>query len=249
MSALRFDRAAPVFTEERVDSTNLYLRRLADTAADGTAVIASAQSAGRGRMGRSFLSPEGGLYLSVLLRPEGDPTRLPTLTPVAAVAVCRAVGTVCGLRCGVKWPNDVLLGGKKICGILVESVLGAERPCVIVGIGINANTAAFPESLRPIAGSIAEAVGAAVDLHALAAALLRELDALYPRWLSDGGRAVLEEYRRLCLNVGREVLVGGRRGLALSVGEDFSLLVRFSDGAEEALRFGEVSVRGLYGCE
>ncbi|MBR2582338.1 MAG: biotin--[Oscillospiraceae bacterium] len=98
MNAPLFEREAPVLFEERVDSTNLYLRRLADSAADGTAVIAGAQSAGRGRSGRSFLSPEGGLYLSALLRPELEPERLPTLTPVAAVAVCRAVETVCGAR-------------------------------------------------------------------------------------------------------------------------------------------------------
>ncbi|MBQ3480794.1 MAG: biotin--[Oscillospiraceae bacterium] len=247
MSAASVSRASPVLFEDCVDSTNLYLRRMADTAADGTAVVAASQSAGRGRMGRSFLSPEGGLYLSVLLRPETDPERLPTLTPAAAVAVCRAVDELCGVHCGIKWPNDVLLDGKKICGILVESVLGGEKPCVIVGIGINANTASFPEELRPIAGSIAEASGRRVDLHALAEALLRELDGLYAAWLSDAG-AALEEYRSRCASCGREVIVGERRGFALRVGDDYSLLVRFSDGAEEALRFGEVSVRGLYGA-
>ena len=247
MSAALFDRAAPLLREESVDSTNLYLRRLAESAADGTAVIAASQTAGRGRSGRGFLSPEGGLYLSVLLRPEVEPERLPTLTPVAAVAVCRAVGNVCGVSCGIQWPNDVLLGGKKICGILVESVLGEKSgPCVIVGVGINANTPSFPEELRPIAGSILAETGETVDLNALAAELLAQLDALYAGWLADGGGAVLAEYRRLCLNPGREVLSGGRRGRALSVGDDYSLLVRWEDGAEEALRFGEVSVRGLY---
>ena len=246
MSAAHVDRAAPLLREVSVDSTNLYLRRLAESAADGTAVIAASQTAGRGRSGRGFLSPEGGLYLSVLLRPEVEPERLPTLTPVAAVAVCRAVGAVCGLSCGIKWPNDVLLGGKKICGILVESVLGGERPCVIVGVGINANTPSFPEELRSIAGSIFAETGKTIDLDALAAELLAQLDALYAGWLADGGRAVLAEYRRLCLNPGREVIAGGRRGRALSVGDDYSLRVRWEDGAEEALRFGEVSVRGLY---
>ena len=248
MSAPSFARTAPVLFEEHVDSTNLFLRRMADAAPDGTAVIAASQSEGRGRMGRSFLSPEGGLYLSVLLRPKLDPERLPTLTPVAAVAVCRAVEALCGVRCGIKWPNDVLLSGKKICGILVESVLGEEKPCVIVGIGINANTLSFPEELRGIAGSIADAMGRRVDLHMLAETLLHELDGLYALWLSDPG-AALEEYRLRCLNCGREVFVGERRGFALQVGGDYSLLVRWSDGTEEALRFGEVSVRGLYGCD
>ena len=247
MSSALFDRAAPVLYEKRVDSTNLYLRRLAGSAADGTAVIAKEQSAGRGRSGRSFLSPEGGLYLSVLLRPEAEPERLLTLTPLAAAAVCRAVETVCGARCGVKWPNDVLLGGKKICGILCESVLGGEKPCVIVGIGINANTPSFPEELAPIAGSIAALTGRSVDLQAFAAAVLSALDVLYEGWLADGGRSLLDEYRARCLTVGREVIVGGRGAVALSVGDDYSLLIRRDDGSEEALRFGEVSVRGLYG--
>ena len=248
MSAPAFERAAPVLLEERVDSTNLYLRRLSGAVPDGTAVIAKAQRAGRGRAGRSFLSPEGGLYLSVLLRPAVEPERLPTLTPVAAAAVCRAVEKTCGVSCGIKWPNDVLLDGKKICGILVESVLGGEKNCVIVGIGINANTPSFPEELRGIAGSIAAAAGRPVDLHALAAEVLSAFDALYALWLDDGGAAVREEYRLRCLSVGREVLAGGRRGTALAVGDDYSLLVRWENGAEEALRFGEVSVRGLYGA-
>ena len=239
-------RSAPVLYEERLDSTNLYLRRLAESAVDGTAVVAGEQSAGRGRSGRSFLSPRGGVYLSVLYRPEVEPERLPTLAPCAAVAVCCAVEAQCGLRCAIKWPNDVLLEGKKICGILVESVLGGKRPCVIVGVGVNANTPAFPDELREIAGSIAAAAGRDCNLSALAAALLSELDRVYADWLG-GGTGAPEEYRARCLSVGREVLVGDRRARALSVGDDYSLLVRFSDGKEEALRYGEVSVRGLYG--
>lgn len=239
-------RRAPLLFFEELDSTNLYLRRLADTAEDGAAVAAFVQSAGRGRSGRSFLSPEGGLYLSMLLRPEVDAARLPTLTPLAAIAVCRAVDALCGVRCGVKWPNDVVLGGKKICGILLESVLGSERPCVIVGVGINANTASFPPELSEIAGSILAVTGKPCDLRALAAALVRELDALYEAWLR-GEDDAREEYRARCLTLGREVLVGDRRGFARGLGEDYALCVCYPDGAEENVRFGEVSVRGLYG--
>ena len=246
MSAPIFDRAAPVYFEQSVDSTNLWLRRRAEELPDGAAVIAAAQSAGRGRSGRSFLSPEGGLYLSVLLRPQTAPERLPTLTPVAALAVCRAVDALSGLHCSIKWPNDIVLVGKKICGILVESVLGGEKPCVIVGVGVNANTRSFPEELREIAGSVAALAGREIDLNALAAALLREFDALFATWLADEACA-LAEYRARCLTIGREVLAGERRGLARAVGDDYSLLVEWPDGTTEALRFGEVSVRGLYG--
>ncbi len=246
MSALRTAREAPVFEEECVDSTNLFLRRMAGEAADGTAVVARRQSAGRGRSGRSFLSPEGGLYLSVLRRPPVEPERLATLAPAASIAVCRAVRRVCGLRCGVKWPNDVVLGGKKICGILVESILAGDRASVIIGVGVNVNTAAFPEELRDIAGSLAAAKGGEIGIEALAEALLEELDACYTAWLADEGFC-LREYRRQCVTTGREVLVGGRSGFARAIGEDYSLLVVWPDGTEEAVRFGEVSVRGLYG--
>lgn len=246
MKPLGLSRRAPAWLEDCVDSTNLVLRRMADEAADGTAVAALAQSAGRGRSGRSFLSPEGGLYLSMLLRPQLNASELPTLTAVAAVAVCRAIEALCAVRCGIKWPNDVVLQGKKICGILVESIWKDDRPCAIVGIGVNANTDAFPEELREIAGSIRQLTGQTLELEALAAALIGELDRQYELWLAERS-AALEEYRVRCISCGREVLVGGRRAMAEEVCEDYALLVRYDDGTRQAVRFGEVSVRGLYG--
>ncbi len=246
MKPLGLSRRAPAWLEDCVDSTNLVLRRMADEAADGTAVAALAQSAGRGRSGRSFLSPEGGLYLSMLLRPQLNASELPTLTAVAAVAVCRAIEALCAVRCGIKWPNDVVLQGKKICGILVESIWKDDRPCAIVGIGVNANTDAFPEELREIAGSIRQLTGQTLELEALAAALIGELDRQYELWLAERS-AALAEYRARCISSGREVLVDGRRAMAEEVCEDYALLVRYDDGTRQAVRFGEVSVRGLYG--
>ena len=246
MKPLGLSRRAPAWLEDCVDSTNLVLRRMADEAADGTAVAALAQSAGRGRSGRSFLSPEGGLYLSMLLRPQLNASELPTLTAVAAVAVCRAIEALCAVRCGIKWPNDVVLQGKKICGILVESIWKDDRPCAIVGIGVNANTDAFPEELSEIAGSIRQLTGQTLELEALAAALIGELDRQYELWLAERS-AALAEYRARCISSGREVLVDGRRAMAEAVGEDYALLVRYDDGTRQAVRFGEVSVRRLYG--
>ena len=239
-------RTAPVYYEKCVDSTNLALRRIAEDAADGTAVFASCQSAGRGRRGRSFLSPEGGLYLSMLLRPDGEVGRVASLAPVAAMAVCRAIDAFCGTRCGVKWPNDVVLGGRKICGILCESIAGRGSPCVIVGVGINVNTASFPEELRDIASSLALLTGREYDIPALASELVRQLDDCFAAWRGDEGFC-LGEYRRRCVNVGRDVLVGDQPGFAQAIGEDYSLIVAYPDGSGEALRSGEVSVRGLYG--
>lgn len=247
MRKLILDRAAPLTVLQSVDSTNDFLRRMAaEGAPDGAVVLSESQSAGRGRQGRSFTSPEGGLYMSMLFRPETDAQLFPTLTPAAAVAVCRAIERACSLRCGIKWPNDVVLGGKKVCGILCESVLGAAEPCVIVGIGINVNTPSFPPELEKIAGSLREVRGESLDIAALAETLVAELDAVYSGWLEDPFFAA-GEYRRRCVSCGRDVLVGDKAGFAQSVGDDYSLLVAYPDGSFERVRFGEVSVRGLYG--
>ena len=143
---------------ESLDSTNNYLKKLASGgAAEGTVVIADEQTAGRGRMGRSFASAPGcGIYMSMLLRPEGCTADCaPGLTAVAAVAVCRAIEKVCGRAPGIKWINDLYLRGKKICGILCESSVKDGRVnYAVLGIGLNVTTRAeeFPEELRETAG-------------------------------------------------------------------------------------------------
>lgn len=234
-----------------VDSTNNLLKtRAADGAPHGTVLIADCQTGGRGRLGRSFDSAAGsGVYLSVLLRPACPPGELMTLTAQAAVAARRAVFSVTGAEAGVKWVNDLVLGERKICGILTELSLEAESGLVsyaVVGVGVNCNRGAdsFPPELRQIAGSIYSQTGRRVDRNALAAALVRELSALPELdWRA--------EYRAACVNLGREVqiLAPGRPprlGRALDVGEDASLLVETEAGLER-VQSGEVSVRGLYG--
>ncbi len=163
---------------DEVDSTNNVCRTLAAQGADDTAVIARRQTAGKGRLGRSFRSPEGGLYLSVLWR--GCPSgQLLTVTPLAAVAVCRAIQQTCGAVCGIKWCNDVVLNGKKLCGILTESSLrpdgGAEW--LVVGIGVNVAQTAFPPDIADIAASLAMQ-GYSVSPDALADVLLEQLTAM-----------------------------------------------------------------------
>ena len=141
---------------DEVDSTNNVCKTLAAQGADNTVVIARRQTAGKGRLGRAFRSPEGGLYLSVLWR--GCPAgQLLTVTPLAAVAVCRAIEQTCGAVCGIKWCNDVVLNGKKLCGILTESSLrpdgGAEW--LVVGIGVNVAQTDFPLDIADMAASLA----------------------------------------------------------------------------------------------
>ena len=191
----------------------------------------------------------------MLLRPTCAPADCATLTSHAAVAVCRALERVCGVRPGIKWTNDILLGGKKVCGILTELSLEGESGAVdsvVIGIGINANNSPedFPEELREIAGSVYSAAGVRVCRAELAAALIMELDAMTQAWSNDP-RAYLQAYRALCLTTGKEVRVlrGDTQRLAFaeSVTDDFALAVRYPDGSTEALTGGEVSVRGLLG--
>ena len=236
---------------DRVDSTNNYLKtRGAAGAAHGTVAVADCQTGGRGRLGRSFDSaPGAGIYLSVLLRPACPPSALMTLTAQAAVAARRAIRAVTGAEAGIKWVNDLVLGGKKLCGILTELSIEAESGLVsyaVVGVGINCNrpAEAFPPALRETAGSLLSETGTRVDRNALTAALIRALSALP----SLDWRA---EYRAACVNLGKEVqiLAPGqppRTGVALDVGQEAELIVQTNEGIEH-IRSGEVSVRGLYG--
>lgn len=239
------------------DSTNSACRRLAlEGAPDGTAVIADCQTAGRGRRGRSFQSPAGkGLFFSILWRPECTPERLLPLTALSAVAACRAIRRVTGAEVQIKWPNDLVLSGRKLAGILTEMALEGESghvSHVVVGIGINVHQQPedFTGEVADIATSLDLALGGSVCRAQLAAALLEEMDFLRrevlftpQKWLAD--------YRSSCLNVGKTVRLirGDTQEPVQAIGIDgqYGLVVRRRDGTEETVRSGEVSVRGLYG--
>ena len=222
---------------ETVDSTNNEVKRRALAgAADGLAVVAEQQTGGRGRRGRSFVSPAGqGLYLSVLLRPRCPLEEVSALTAWTAVAVCNAVERVCGVRPGIKWPNDVILDGRKLCGILTELELEAESAAlrhVVVGVGIN-----LTQTAADFGPEVAPAVLAALD----------ELYAAFPAERA----AWLERYRADCLTLGRTVRLlragGEEEAFAEAVDDTFALVVRRANGSREAVSSGEVSVRGLLG--
>lgn len=240
-----------------IDSTNTRAKAMAAAGAPhGTVLIADSQTAGRGRLGRSFLSPAGsGIYMTVILRPHCRPDGLMHLTCAAAVAMCGAIESVAGLRPGIKWINDLVIGKRKVAGILTElSVDPASglAQYAVVGIGINCSQrqADFPEELREVATSLALAAGKPIDRPRLAAAMIEAF------WQMDGsllaGRtAIMARYRENCMTLGRAVSVHHfdtvRHGTALDIAEDGALLVRFSDGHTEAVNAGEVSVRGMYG--
>ncbi len=231
-----------------VDSTNLEAKRWAlEGAPHGALVVAEKQQAGRGRMGRLFESPPGGLYMSVVLRPENGQAGLSLLTAAAAVAACRAVAGLCGRQLCIKWVNDLFWEGKKCCGILTEGVAGLESggfEYLVCGIGINYTTpsAAFPAALQQQAVSIYPEGSAPVPRVRLAAEIHQNLMALFaalPR--AD----FLDEYRKRNLVPGRRVQVMASppyEALALGIDGEARLLVRRDDGEELALSAGEVSV-------
>lgn len=239
---------------DRVDSTNTYLMAQAALGAPaGRVVIAGEQTGGRGRFGRSFASAAGkGLYLSLLLRPDLPARELTRVTPWAAVAVCRAVEELTGLSPAVKWVNDLLLDGRKLCGILTEGEITPEGRIQYLVLGIGLNLLQTPEDFPPPLGetatSLAQHLSAPPCVRQAEGAVLTQLARLC-RELTGDGAQWLEEYRRRCVTVGRAVRVrvpGSERvGRALGVEEDFSLKVDFPGTGVERVRSGEVSLGSL----
>lgn len=237
-----------------VDSTNTMAKALAAQGAPaGTVLIADHQTGGRGRLGRSFLSPEGvGIYLSVILRPQVRPDKILHLTAMAAEYLTQAVEEVCGVTPGIKWTNDLVMNRKKISGILTELSVEAESGLVqyvVVGIGVNCNQTGFDPAIADIATSLALETGQPVDRNLLAAAMIRAMHRLSEQLLTD--RDWLRRYEAVCVTLGQEVkLVRGdevRYAFAEGLDDAAALLVRYPDGSREAIACGEVSVRGMYG--
>lgn len=216
---------ADIVFKDETTSTNDDARDLAVAGApSGTAVVARAQSRGRGRAGRSFESPPGGLYLSVVLRPSRPASEWSLLPLLAGVVVTRFVP-----GSSLKWPNDVLVGEKKAGGILVESVWG-DAPFAVVGIGLNVASAPVPE---------ATTTGARVDARALRDALVERVRA----WESGGSEPLLAEIREVCSTLGKVVEWADGAGRAVDVDVDGALLVESPDGRLARVVAGDVRVR------
>lgn len=237
------------------DSTNIQARRLAEEGApSGTLAVADCQKAGKGRRGRSWVSPPGtGIWMSLVLRPDILPASASMVTLVAGMAAAKGIRAVTGLDAGIKWPNDVVVQGRKVCGILTEMSTEEESiRHVVVGMGINVNTEAFPEELLETATSLKLEAGAPVKRSPVIAAVAEAFEDYYSRFLETCNMELLkEEYNGLLVNRGRivRVLDPGKeyQGKALGIGSDGSLLVEREDGKVETVISGEVSVRGVYG--
>lgn len=242
---------------DSVDSTNTYAKKLAEEAfQDGTVVVSEEQTAGKGRLGRYWVSPKGkGIWMSIMLKPDLLPSDAPKLTIAAAHAVSKALWSSCGVDARIKWPNDIVAGGRKLCGILTEmSAEADEIKSVIVGIGINANLEKedFGPGVEDMATSIRLEKGSAVPRKLVAAAVLNEFEKAYEAFIASGSiKAFLDEYKSKSAVLGKEVRVISRKeeikGLAVDISEEGHLVIKLENGALKEVMSGEVSVRGLYG--
>jgi BirA family transcriptional regulator, biotin operon repressor / biotin---[acetyl-CoA-carboxylase] ligase len=236
---------------EQTTSTSDVIEKLArDGVKEGAVVFAESQTKGRGRLGRKWVSPaRKGLWLSVLLRPDLRPQETTQLTVAAATALWRAIHSQTGLKPEIKWPNDILIYGRKTAGILTELSAELDRvKHVILGIGVdvNLNASEFPPELRKTATSLKIEAGRVISRSELAVALLRELDRDYARICSGAFAAVADEWETYCTTIGHRVAirVGDRqiRGCAESLGEDGALLLRTEHGHLERISGGDVTL-------
>lgn len=246
---------------EVTDSTNSYAKKLAEQGEpEGTLVVAERQTAGRGRRGRNWESPSGtNVFMTLLLRPKLHPAQVSGITLLSALALAKAIIEVVSVDVEIKWPNDVVIAKRKICGILTE--MSSEENFIhyaVVGIGINVNQEDFPEELKEKASSIYLETGEKLNRCALAARTVELFGEYYRQYEREGNLAsFVEEYNGLLANRDREVRVhygmvedvsseNTQVGIARGIDEDGALLVEI-DGDEKRILSGEVSVRGLYG--
>ena len=235
-----------------IDSTNLWIKRLAkEGAPEGTLALAEFQSAGRGRLGRSWEVPEGtSVMMSILLRPEFEPQYAPTLTRVMGMAVAKAVQNL-GFDVSIKWPNDVVVSHKKICGILTEmGVRDGKIDYAVVGVGINVNVREFPEEMADKATSLYIERGREFDRSQIPGLVMEAFEDYYGKFAATCDLSELkDEYESILANYNQPVRVlAGEpyEGIARGITDSGELLVEKKDGTVSAVSAGEVSVRGLY---
>ncbi|MDI6800082.1 MAG: biotin--[acetyl-CoA-carboxylase] ligase [Actinomycetota bacterium] len=233
---------------DKIASTNLAAKRYAlDGAAHGTLIVAETQTGGKGRLGRTWHSPEGGIWISLIARPKISVNEAAKFTPMTTLAVALAIGKAAGLEAMVKWPNDILVNGRKVAGILTE--MGAELERVsflVIGIGINVNLSAsyLPSELEGKATTLMDEMGAKVDRARLLRAILDEIDLTYARFLKGEYLAILDELKAVSATLGQTVTaVSGSKkvsGQALGFDELGGLLIGLSNGTIETVYSGEI---------
>jgi BirA family biotin operon repressor/biotin-[acetyl-CoA-carboxylase] ligase len=242
------------FFMRKVGSTNDWAKKLASLGApEGTVTIAETQTAGRGRLDKEWASPKGGLWLSVILRPKNSvPAEAVNLVFVAGLAVAEVLRELYDLPIETKWPNDVLVNDRKVCGILTEmNTTNKTVNYVVVGIGINANLdveKVFQGKLSEVATSLEKELGRTVDLDILFKTLLERLECLYELSIKEGFKPILSNWKGYARFLGHQIEVtshgGKQNGLAHDVEADGALIVRFENGTMKRILEGDVSIRG-----
>ncbi len=244
-----------IYYYEETGSTNIDAKRLGEEgAAHGTIVVADKQNAGRGRRGRAWQSPAGkDIYFTILLRPSFEPDKASGLTLVMALSVAQAVERKCNLKAGIKWPNDVVLNGKKICGILTEMNMETDYiQHVVIGVGINVNLDEMPEEISQTATSILREGGEKTARAELLQEVLARFEENYGMYEKELDLSYMrEEYNSHLVNVGKQVKVldpkGEFEGIARGINASGELLIETPDGKVAEVYAGEVLVRGMYG--
>ena len=236
-----------------VDSTNNEAKRQAvKGAAHGTLFVTKQQTGGKGRLGRSWESPSRqGICMSLLLRPQISPYEVTRITLLAGLAVCRAIRALTPCPAMIKWPNDVIIGRKKVCGILTEMAAETERVhYVVTGIGINVNTPSFPEQLHQKATSLYLETGNLYFRAALLQQILYEFELCYDAYLTDATADLLTPYKELCATLGRKIGFTRNGKMLIATAVDIShrggLLVKLENGKKLEIHSGEVTVQGIY---
>lgn len=241
-----------IFRFAKIDSTNAFLfQQGLKGVPDGSFCVSDEQTAGKGRLDRVWNSPAGkGLWLSVLLRPNIPAEDVPLLTYCAAMAMSDALHNISGVETGIKWPNDLVVDGKKICGILCTSSFENGKPSfVVIGTGVNLMQGAYPADLSARATSVQE-MGGRPDRENIMQTYLKQLK-VYVGTLVTGNKAmILKKVSERCVTIGREVEVNGNvqfYGIAEGIGPEGELIVRDRNGEQKQVFCGDVSVRGVMG--
>lgn len=236
--------------QETVNSTNLVAKEVAEKGfVEGTVAVSEMQTGGKGRLGRTWYAPFGtGIWMSMIVKPEIIPMDAPKITLLTAVSVAQAVRQETGIKPGIKWPNDLLINGKKICGILTEMKADMDRiHYVIIGIGINVNEEQFPADIRETATSLKLETGKAINRAGLAAVVLNKWEENYQDFLQGGFSRIKPRWKEYTVNLGADVTVntlqGVIQGRAVDIDDEGMLLVEDSEGIMHKIVAGDVSLR------
>ena len=232
-----------------VASTNtLAMEMAASGTPEGTVVISETQTGGKGRLGRKWISPKGNLYFSVVLRPNVPMHKAPLITLMGAVAVASAITRTCGLAAGIKWPNDILVSGKKVSGLLTEMSAEQDRiRHIVLGIGVDVNMEMgdLPPEVRSLTTTLAAEAGAKINRTMLLQQLLRDLESWYQKFLKNDAD-ILEAWKQHNLTIGNRITVSGAgeflEGLAQGIDNEGRLIVRLDDGTIRTVAAGDVTI-------